>query len=203
VLNLSNDHFLDNSYYSREMDFKIGILRLTKKKKVNIKDGNIGNKKDLNDPFSGLNPVLIVCPDFQIGYSLVYDLHLEEGKYIIVPMTMGYCMQKNEKIKSFYYSLRDDNGVPLTIQNSVIPRFLDDVFYLNDPFGNNYLGYNVINAIAKNLTDNKGHKIIKVDENSLYNNFSNIGDYTVKRDKFGLSKLCFKEFIFQQLFLLN
>ena len=204
VINLSNDHFLDNSYYSREMDLKIGILQLTKKKKVNHRDTNNNiNKKDINDPFYGLNPVLITCPDFQIGYSLVYDLHLEEGKYIIVPMTMGYCMQKNEKIKSFYYSLRDDDGVPLPIQKTVIPRFLDDVFYLNDPFGHNYLEYKVINAITKNILNNKGHKINKIDENSLYNNFSKIGEYIIKREKFGLSKLSFKDFIFEQMTLLS
>ena len=75
------------------MDLKIGILQLTKKKKSTNKESN--PKKDSNDPFYGLNPILITCPDYQIGYSLVYDLHLEEGKYIIVPMTMGYCMQKN------------------------------------------------------------------------------------------------------------
>ena len=160
VLNLSNEHYLDNCYYSREMDFKIGILQLTKKKKVASHEVN-NFKKEQNDPFYGLNPILVTCPDFQIGYSLVYDLHLEEGKYVIVPMTMGYCMQKNEKIKSFYYSLRDNDGVPLSIKKTVIPRFLDDIFYLNDPFGKNYLEYKVINAIAKNILDNKGHKINK------------------------------------------
>jgi hypothetical protein len=141
VINLSNDHFLDSSYYSREMDLKIGILQLVKKKshnkEVNNNNNNSPKKDKTKDPFYGLNPVLVTCPDFQIGYSLVYDLHLEEGKYIIVPMTMGYCMQKNEKIKSFYYSLRDKDGIPLPIQKTVIPRFLDDVFYLNDPFGHN------------------------------------------------------------------
>ena len=66
------------------MDFKIGVLKLNKKKEVNQKDPNNNiNKRDINDPFYGLNPVLVTCPDFQIGYSLVYDLYLEEGKYII------------------------------------------------------------------------------------------------------------------------
>ena len=204
AINLSNDHFLDNSYYSREMDLKIGVLQLTKKKKVNQKDPNSNsNKKEIKDPFYGLNPVLVVCPDFQIGYSLVYDLYLEEGKYIIVPMTMGYCMQKNEKIKTIYYSLRDDDGVPLVIQKTVIPRFLDDIFYLNDPFGYNYLEYKVINEITKNILDNKGHKITKLDEKSLYNNYSKIGQTIIRREKFGLSKLSFKEFIFEQMTLLN
>ena len=202
VINLSNDHYLDNSYYSREMDLKIGILQLTKKKKIAHKDSN-NLKKDINDPFYGLNPILVTCPDFQIGYSLVYDLHLEEGKYIIIPMTMGYCMQKNEKIKSYYYSLRDNDGVPLTIKKTVIPRFLDDVFYLNDPFGKNYLEYKVINSIAKNILDNKGHKISKIDESSLYNKFSKIGEFTIKKEKFGLSKLSFKDFIFEQMTLLS
>ena len=201
VLSLSNDHYLDNGYYSREMDLKIGILQLTKKKKSGHKETS--SKKDSNDPFYGLNPILITCPDYQIGYSLVYDLHLEEGKYIIVPMTMGYCMQKNEKIKSFYYSLRDSDGVPLTIQKTVIPRFLDDVFYLNDPFGKNYLDCKVINAITKNILDNKGHRINKIDENSLYNNFSKIGDFVIKKENFGLSKLSFKDFIFEQMTLLT
>ena len=202
VLNLSNEHYLDNSYYSHEMDFKIGILQLVKKKKMATRDVN-NFKKDQNDPFYGLNPVLITCPDFQIGYSLVYDLHLEEGKYVIVPMTMGYCMQKNEKIKSFYYSLRDNDGVPLPIHKTVIRRFLDDIFYLNDPFGKNYLEYKVINSITKNILDNKGHKINKIDENSLYNNYSKIGEFKIKKEKFGLSKLTFKDFIYDQLNLLN
>ena len=201
VLSLSNDHYLDNRYYSPEMDLKIGILQLTKKKKSSHKESN--SKKDSNDPFYGLNPILITCPDYQIGYSLVYDLHLEEGKYIIVPMTMGYCMQKNEKIKSFYYSLRDSDGVPLTLEKTVIPRFLDDTFYLNDPFGKNYLDCKVINAITKNILDNKGRRIKKIDENILYNNFSKIGDFVIKKDKFGLSKLSFKDFIFEQMTLLT
>ena len=85
------------------------------------------------------------------------------------------CMQKNEKIKTIYYSLRDDDGVPLVIQKTVIPRFLDDIFYLNDPFGYNYLEYKVINEITKNILDNKGHKITKLDVKSLYNNYSKIG----------------------------
>jgi hypothetical protein len=118
-------------------------------------------------------------------------------------MTMGYCMQKNEKTKSYYYSLRDNDGVPLTIKKTVIPRFLDDVFYLNDPFGKNYLEYKVINSIAKNILDNKGHKISKIDESSLYNKFSKIGEFTIKKEKFGLSKLSFKDFIFEQMTLLS
>ena len=204
VINLSNDHFLDSSYYSREMDMKIGILQLVKKNKSHNKEANNNTKKDNpNDPFYGLNPVLVTCPDFQIGYSLVYDLHLEEGKYIIVPMTMGYCMQKSEKIKSFYYSLRDKDGVPLPIHKTVIPRFLDDVFYLNDPFGHNYLEYKVINAIMKNILDNKGHKINKIDENSLFNKYSKIGEINIRREKFGLSRLSFKDFIFDQMTLLS
>ena len=205
VINLSNEHFLDSSYYSREIDFKIGILKLQKKNKINHKETN--NKKNaVYDPFNGLNPILITCPDFQIGYSLVYDLFLEEGNYIIVPMTMGYCMQKNEKIKSYYYSLRDKDGLPLPINKTVIPRFLDDVFYLNDPFGHNYLDYKVINEIAKNILDNKGHKIKKIDENSLYNNYSKIGDsdnIIKDKDKFGLSKLSFEDFIFEEMTLLT
>ena len=203
VINLSNDHFLDESYYSREMDLKIGIIQLVKKNKSKQKDPN--NKKNISDPFYGTSPILVTCPDFQIGYSLVYELFLEEGNYIIVPMTMGYCMQKNEKIKSYYYSLRDKNGHPLQIQKTVIPRFLDDVFYLNDPFGKNYLEYNVINSIAKNILDNKGHKIKNIDENSLYNNFSKITDgiFDIKKEKFGLSKLSFEDFIFDEMTLLT
>ena len=205
VINLSNEHFLDSSYYSSEMDFKIGILQLTKKHKRNLKDVNTNIKKEITDPFNGLNPILVTSPDFQIGYSLVYDLFLEEGKYIIVPMTMGYCMQKNEKIKSYYYSLRDNKGLPLTIHKTVIPRFLDDVFYLNDPFGKNYLEYKVINEIAKNILDNKGHKIKKIDENSLFNNYSKIGegDLNISKEKFGLSKLSFEDFIFDEMTLLT
>ena len=205
VINLSNEHFLDSSYYSSEMDLKIGVLQLVKKNKVIKRDSKNNIKKEILDPFNGLNPVLVTCPDFQIGYSLVYDLFLEEGNYIIVPMTMGYCMQKNEKIKSHYYSLRDGNGLPLTIDKTVIPRFLDDVFYLNDPFGYNYLEYKVINEISKNILDNKGHKIKKIDENSLFNKFSKIGeeDYNISKENFGLSNLSFKNFIFEKMTLLT
>ena len=205
AINLSNEHFLDSSYYSREMDLKIGVLQLAKRHKSNNKELNFNNKKDVFDPFNGANPILVTSPDFQIGYSLVYDLFLEEGNYIIVPMTMGYCMQKNEKIKSFYYSLRDKKGLPLPIHKTVIPRFLDDVFYLNDPFGHNYLEYKVINEIAKNLLDNKGHKIKKIDEDSLFNNYSKIGegDVNMNKEQFGLSKLSFEDFIFEEMTLLT
>ena len=205
VINLSNEHFFDSSYYSREMDLKLGILKLVKKKKNIKKEANVNNKKNIIDPFNGYNPVLITCPDFQIGYSLVYDLFLEKGNYIIVPMTMGYCMQKNEKIKSFYYSLRDKNGLPLTIHKTVIPRFLEDVFYLNDPFGYNYLEYKVVNEIAKNILDNKGHKIKKIDENSLFNKYSKIGesDCNMNKKNFGLSKLTFEDFIIEEMALLT
>ena len=205
VINLSNEHFLDSSYYSSEMDLKIGILQLVKKNRIMKRDSKNNIRKDILDPFNGLNPILVTCPDFQIGYSLVYDLFLEEGNYIIVPMTMGYCMQKNEKIKSYYYSLRDKNGLPLTIDKTVIPRFLDDAFYLNDPFGYNYLEYKVVNEISKNILDNKGHKIKKIDENSLFNNFSKIGegDYGITKENFGLSNLSFKDFIIEKLTLLT
>ena len=205
VINLSNDHFFDSSYYSREMDLKLGILQLVKKNQQNKKDANMAKRKNILDPFNGYNPVLITSPDFQIGYSLVYDFFLEKGSYIIVPMTMGYCMQKNEKIKSFYYSLRDKNGLPLPIHKTVIPRFLEDVFYLNDPFGYNYLEYKVINEIAKNILDNKGHKIKKIDENSLFNKYSKIGegDYKMIKEEFGLSKLSFEDFIFEEMTLLT
>ena len=42
------------------MDLKIGILQLTKKKKSTNKESH--PKKDSNDPFYGLNPILITCP---------------------------------------------------------------------------------------------------------------------------------------------
>ena len=136
---------------------------------IPIVQNDINNLNQIiNNAFNGKIPILTINSDFQIGYSLVYDLFLEEGNYIIVPMTMGYCMQKNEKIKSYYYSLRDKNGHPLQIQKTVIPRFLDDVFYLNDPFGKNYLEYNVINSIAKNILDNKSMKK-KVNSNKAIN----------------------------------
>ena len=80
---------------------------------------------------------------------------------------------------------------------------MDDVFYLNDPFGKNYLVCKVINAITKNILDNKGHRINKIDENSLYNNFSKIGEFVIKKEKFGLSSLSFKDFIFEQMTLLT
>ena len=101
--------------------------------------------------------------------------------------------------------MRDGNGLPLTIDKTVIPRFLDDVFYLNDPFWYNYLEYKVINEISKNILDNKGHKIKKIDENSLFNKFSKIGeeDYNISKENFGLSNLSFKNFIFEKMTLLK
>ena len=107
-------------------------------------------------------------------------------------MTMCYYMKKNEKIKSFYYSLRDKDDVPLTIKKTVIPRFFDDVFYLNDPFGKSYLEYKVINAIAKNILDNKGLKIKKIDENILYNNFAKIGEIILGKKKLDYQKQVLK-----------
>ena len=208
-LNLSNDHFLDSSYYSPEMDLKIGVFKHIEKKKQNnefIPKAPIIRSEPkralfLDDPDT--EPILITSPDFQICYSLVYDLYLEEGSYIIVPMTMGYCMQKNNSIRQKCYSLRDERNIPLPTYKTVIPKFLDDIFYMNDPFGKNVLDCRIINQISQNFLDIKGRKLNKIDEESLSNNFSKIGDFQLSKNNFGLSQLSFKEYIFELMTLLS
>ena len=37
TINLSNEHFLDSSFYSKELDMKLGIIQLTKNKEINKK----------------------------------------------------------------------------------------------------------------------------------------------------------------------
>ena len=204
VLNLSNDHFLDNTYLSKEIDWKIGILQLGEKiKRETIRTSY--SSINPNDPFHGKNPLLIESPDFSIGYSLIFDLKLEEGEYIIIPMTMGYCMQKNPKNNFKEYSLRDKNKIPLPIQKTVIPFFLNDIFYINDPFCRNYLDYPIIEKISSNILDNKGRKIRPIDEETFYSNYMKIGNYELNTFNlnFGLSKLAFKDYIYDCMNLLS
>lgn len=59
---------------------KIGIFKLSRKKKPSHRDANNNEKKDSNDPFNGYNPILIIGPDFQIGYSLVYRFTFRRRK---------------------------------------------------------------------------------------------------------------------------
>ena len=221
TLSLSNEHFLDSSFYSKELDMKIGILQLSNvpisKEKSEAGSSGGGNKtsipvsqsssiKDstnlnqiINDIFHGKTPILTVNPDFQIGHSLVYDLYLEEGTYIIVPMTMGYCMQKSPKIISKNYVLNDEKQNPLPIHKTVISKFLDDLFYIYDPFCKNYLPSNIISEICKSIYDSKGKPVTEIDELSLMNKYSRIGDIELNSDNFGLSKLCFKNLIYDLL----
>ena len=148
TINLSNLHFLDSSFYSKELDMKLGVIQLSKnipKEKDNFNDteqSKMGESSKMNIPiisneilnlnqiinnvFNGKQPVLAINSDFQIGFSLVYDLYLEEGTYIIVPMTMGYCMQSNPKIAYKKYVIGDDkNDLPL--KKTAISKFLDDL----------------------------------------------------------------------------
>ena len=246
TLSLSNEHFLDSSFYSKELDMKLGIIQLSnnppqKEKNEEISFGGGGEKgsekvekgekgektgekstksnipvsqitisKDItnmnqiiNDVFHGKNPILTISPDFQIGYSLVYDLFLEEGTYIIVPMTMGYCMQRNPKIISKNYVISDEKQNPLPLHKTVISKFLDDLFFINDPFCKNYIPYNIINEISKNIVDAKGKPVHEIDELSLINKYSKIGNLDLNTDKFGLSRLSFKDLIYELITPLN
>ena len=153
----------------------------------------------ITEVFHGKIPVLTINPDFQIGHSLVYDLYLEEGNYIIIPMTMGYCMQRNPKIFSKNYVISDDKQNPLPLHKTVISKFLDDLFYIYDPFCKNYLTYNILNEISRNITDSKGKPVHEVDEIYLINKYTKIGETDLNPDKFGLSRLSFKNFIYELL----
>ena len=240
-LSLSNEHFLDSSFYSKEMDMKLGIIQLTnnppprerpeeespRNEKGTEKGEKTGEKRELkgksnvtvsqfntlkeitnlnqiiNDAFHGKSPILTINPDFQIGHSIVYDLYLEEGTYIIVPMTMGYCMQRNPKIISKNYVISDEKQNPLPIHKTVISKFLDDLFYIYDPFCKNYLSYNIINDISKNIVDSKGKPIHEIDELSLINKYTRIGELDLNTDKFGLSRLSFKNLMTEIMTPLN
>ena len=225
TINLSNLHFLDSSFYSKELDMKLGVIQLSKnipKEKDNFNDteqSKMGESSKMNIPiisneilnlnqiinnvFNGKQPVLAINSDFQIGFSLVYDLYLEEGTYIIVPMTMGYCMQSNPKIAYKKYVIGDDkNDLPL--KKTAISKFLDDLFYIHDPFCKNYLTFNIIKEISKGILDSKGNPITDFDENKLANEYSKIGNIELDiADKFGLSRLCFKNMIYELLYPLK
>ena len=232
TLSLSNEHFLDSSFYSKEIDMKLGIIQLSNNpppkekpeeetpipgEKTGEKTGEKASKSSLasqvnnaikdatnmnqiiSDAFHGKTPILTINPDFQIGYSLVYDLFLEEGTYIIVPMTMGYCMQRNPKIISKNYVISDDKQNTLPLHKTVINKFLDDLFYLYDPFCKNYITYNILNEIAKNISESKGKPGHEVDELSLINKYTKIGELDLNPEKFGLSRLSFKNFVYELL----
>ena len=249
TLNLGNEHFLDHNFFCNEMDWKIGILRLDEKLSVikysNLKHSNNNRRRYHNkllDPFKGKNPIIIDTPDFIINKSLVFDIKLEEGEYIIVPMTMGYCMQKNPKIKFKNYTIFNNNNNNIKnnsnfindgncIENSVVSKFLDDLFLKSDPFNKNFLNYNVINTICNHIINNKGKKnngfdyetfIEKyskidnfdllnrnknIDNNINYNNDnnSNNNNYSsaININNFGLGKYAFKELIFDLIGSLN
>ena len=247
TLSLSNEHFLDSSYYSKELDMKLGIIQLSnnppqkekseeespgeKAEKVgekgekvekgvekgeksggkpNIPSSSINAIKDVTnlnqiiaEVFHGKNPVLTISPDFQIGHSIVYDLFLEEGTYIIVPMTMGYCMQRNPKIISKNYVINDEKQNPLPLHKTVISKFLDDLFYINDPFCKNYLQYNILSEMSKNIVDSKGKPVHEIDEISLINKYTKIGEMDLNVDTFGLSRLSFKDMMYELMSPLN
>ena len=226
TINLSNEHFLDSSFYSKELDMKLGIIQLTKnrekekekekekteetnqnkimidgsKMNIPIVQNDINNLNQIiNNAFNGKIPILTVNSDFQIGYSLVYDLYLEEGTYIIIPMTMGYCMQNNPKIAFKKYVI-SDNKKEIPIYKTAISKFLDDIFYINDPFCQNYIPFNIIREIIKGILDTKGNPISELDEIKLANEYSKIGNIELDtNEKFGLSRLSFKNMIYDLL----
>ena len=228
TLNLSNEHFLDSSFYSKELDMKLGVIQLSKtivkekektEKTDDLNQSNFNESSKLNIPlvssdlnnlnqianqmFNGKMPLLAIESDFQIGHSLVYDLFLEEGTYIIVPMTMGYCMQSNPKI-SFKKYVVSDNNKELPIHKTAISKFLDDLFYINDPFCKNYLPYNILKEINRAILDSKGNPVQELDEAKLINEYSKIGDIELDTtEKFGLSKLSFKNMIYEYLHQIN
>ena len=224
TINLSNEHFLDSSFYSKELDMKLGVIKLSKNNNNNNNNNNSedNKEKDLGDNnplqfseinnlnqiiidmFDEKNPSLFVNSDFQIGYSLVYDLFLEEGTYIIVPMTMGYCMQANPKIYYKKYLLNDNKNNKLPLSKTAISKFLDDLFYINDPFCKNYLTKNIIKEITKSLLDSKGNQIHNLDELSFINEYSKLGNIELDtNENFGLSRLSFKNMIYNLLNPLN
>ena len=225
TINLSNEHFLDSSFYSKELDMKLGVIQLSKnitidkeKEKDKAEDLNqskFGESSKLNVPlvqsdlnnlnqianqmFNGKIPILAINSDFQIGYSLVYDLFLEEGTYIIVPMTMGYCMQSNPKIAYKKYVI-SDNKSEVPLNKTAVSKFLDDTFYINDPFCRNYLPLNIIREINKAILDSKGNQIQDLDEIKLANEYSKVGNIELdSSERFGLSRLSFKNMIYELL----
>ena len=206
VLNIGNDHFLDESYLCSEMDMKIGVIQLIDKQVS--KSQSQQQQKEANqtyDPFKGKNPIYFDSPDFVIGYSLIYELKLYEGEYIIVPMTMGYSMQKNSNIRFKDYTLRDKDNKLLPIQSTIIPKFLDNIFYLNDPFCKHYLPFKVVQQITAQLVDNNGKKLKPVDE-KVFNSF--LQNVICPNDKCKLNHnkmplLLFKDFLYEQMNLIN
>ena len=219
TLNLSNEHFLDTSFYSKELDMKLGILKISKltqrekseennqskidessKLTISMVQNEINNLNQIiNQIFKGKIPILAINSDFQIGHSLVYDLFLEEGTYIIVPMTMGYCMQSNPKIISKKYVIKDKKK-EIPLNKTVINKFLDDLFYINDPFCKNYLPMNILKGINKALLDNKGNQNLIFDESKIINEYSKLGNIELDtKEKFGLSRLSFKNMIYDSL----
>lgn len=209
TINLSNEHFLDSSFYSKELDMKLGIIKLSKflskeeksedstKLTISMIQNEINNLTQIiNQTFTGKIPTL-EDSDFQIGHSLVYDLFLEEGTYIIVPMTMGYCMQNSPKIISKKYVIKDPKKKEIPLYKTAISKFLDDLFYINDPFCKNYLPFNIIKEIIKGVLDNKGNQGIILDEQKLINEYSKMGN--IDLEKFGLSRLSFKNMIYDLL----
>ena len=201
---------------------KLGVIQLIKnipkdKEKNNEEDNqnNIEDSSKLNIPiyptdlnnlnqiinqmFNGKIPVLAINSDFQIGHSLVYDLFLEEGTYIIVPMTMGYCMQTNPKIAFKKYVIGNDKK-ELPLHKTAISKFLDDLFYINDPFCKNYLPFNIIREINKGILDSKGNPASDLDEMKLLNEYSKIGNIELDTtENFGLSRLSFKNMVYELL----
>ena len=69
----------------------------------------------------------------------------------------------------------------------MISKFLDDLFYINDPFCKNYLPINILKGINKALIDTKGNQNLIFDESKLINGYSKIRNIELDTsEKFGL-----------------
>ena len=108
-------------------------------------------------------------------------------------------MQSNPKIAFKKYVI-SDNKNELPLKKTAVSKFLDDLFYINDPFCKNYLPFNIIKEINKGILDTKGNPISDFDENKLINEYSKIGNIELDiAEKFGLSRLSFKNMIYELL----
>ena len=196
VLTLANDHFLDNSYFSPEIDWRIGVLKLQKnpnKKKV--------KEYSSEDPLKGRSVKIINTIQYTIGYCLVLNLSLEEGEYIIAPMTQGDLMKPSSNISFKSYNLKDSDNKSIPINQTIISKFLDDLFYMNDPFNNNFVEYPAVKKISENIIDNSGKKNKPIEEKAFKEYSYNCKDSN--NGKTGLSKLLFKDFMYEKMNLID
>ena len=196
VATLSNDHFLDQFYSSPEIDWKFGILKLQK----NTLKAKKGKEYSQDDPLKGRSVKIITTPSYTTGYSLVLNMKLEEGDYIIAPITTGENMKQNSNIIYKSYTLKDNENKAIPIQDTIISKFLDDLFYLNEPFGYNFVQCPPFQKITSLIFDNNGKNIKPIEENAFKSYCLNLKD---NNGKYGLSKLLFKDYLFDKMNLIN